>query len=68
MRSCVILLTKLNTPCTEGYRSGHNGADSKSVCAQAHKGSNPFPSARMRLITATDPQSVTLCGFFRRNR
>ena len=29
MRSCVILLTKLNTPCTEGYRSGHNGADSK---------------------------------------
>ena len=30
----------------EGYRSGHNGADSKSVWAQAHKGSNPFPSAK----------------------
>ena len=30
---------------TERYRSGHNGADSKSVCAKAHKGSNPFLSA-----------------------
>ena len=29
----------------EGYRSGHNGADSKSVWAQAHAGSNPAPSA-----------------------
>ena len=25
----------------ERYRSGHNGADSKSVCAKAHEGSNP---------------------------
>ena len=23
------------------YRSGHNGADSKSVCEQSHGGSNP---------------------------
>ena len=23
------------------YRSGHNGADSKSVCEQSHEGSNP---------------------------
>ena len=23
------------------YRSGHNGADSKSVCGQPHVGSNP---------------------------
>ena len=30
---------------TERYRSGHNGADSKSVCAQAHEGSNPSLSA-----------------------
>ena len=29
----------------ERYRSGHNGADSKSVCAQAHEGSNPSLSA-----------------------
>lgn len=29
----------------EQYRSGHNGADSKSVCVQAHVGSNPTPSA-----------------------
>ena len=34
---------------TERYRSGHNGADSKSVCAKAHKGSNPFLSAKTRL-------------------
>ena len=26
---------------TQRYRSGHNGADSKSVCANAHEGSNP---------------------------
>ena len=31
---------------TEGYRSGHNGADSKSVWVQAHVGSNPTPSAK----------------------
>ena len=29
----------------ERYRSGHNGADSKSVCANAHEGSNPSLSA-----------------------
>ncbi len=29
----------------ERYRSGHNGADSKSVCAKAHEGSNPSLSA-----------------------
>ena len=29
----------------EGYRSGHNEAVLKTVWAQAHKGSNPFPSA-----------------------
>ena len=30
---------------TEAYRSGHNGADSKSVCEQSHMGSNPILSA-----------------------
>ena len=30
----------------EQYRSGHNGADSKSVCRQRHVGSNPTVSAR----------------------
>ena len=31
---------------TERYRSGHNGADSKSVCGlKPHVGSNPTPSA-----------------------
>ena len=34
---CIIIM--------ERYRSGHNGADSKSVCAQAHEGSNPSLSA-----------------------
>ena len=28
------------------YRSGHNGADSKSVCANAHEGSNPSLCAK----------------------
>ena len=31
---------------TERYRSGHNGADSKSVCLNGHAGSNPALSAR----------------------
>ena len=34
----------------ERYRSGHNGADSKSVCAQAHEGSNPSLSAKTKSI------------------
>ena len=33
----------------ERYRSGHNGADSKSVCAHAHEGSNPSLSATLSL-------------------
>ena len=28
------------------YRSGHNGADSKSVCEQSHEGSNPSRCAK----------------------
>ena len=36
---------------TERYRSGHNGADSKSVCAQAHEGSNPSLSAKKKTLT-----------------
>ena len=32
----------------ETYRSGHNGADSKSVREQSHVGSNPTVSARKR--------------------
>ena len=28
------------------YRSGHNGADSKSVCEQSHEGSNPSLCAK----------------------
>ena len=37
----------INVQCTivERYRSGHNGADSKSVCVKAHVGSNPTRSA-----------------------
>ena len=30
------------------YRSGHNGADSKSVCAKAHEGSNPSLCAKTK--------------------
>ena len=36
--------------CVEGYRSGHNGADSKSVWEQSHVGSNPTPSANCAII------------------
>ena len=37
---CIIIM--------ERYRSGHNGADSKSVCAKAHEGSNPSLSAKWK--------------------
>ena len=40
--SCVII-PMLHT---QRYRSGHNGADSKSVCAKAHEGSNPSLCAK----------------------
>ena len=39
-RCCIIIM--------ERYRSGHNGADSKSVCAKAHEGSNPSLSAKKK--------------------
>ena len=38
----------LVTRYTERYRSGHNGADSKSVCGKPHEGSNPSLSARKK--------------------
>ena len=44
-------------PNTERYRSGHNGADSKSVCAHAHEGSNPSLSATL------SPKSTILGSF-----
>ena len=34
---------------TQRYRSGHNGADSKSVCAKAHEGSNPSLCANKKV-------------------
>lgn len=34
----------------ERYRSGHNGADSKSVWEQSHAGSNPALSAIIKDI------------------
>lgn len=40
---------------TEGYRSGHNGADSKSVWVKAHVGSNPTPSARTQSYQGFQP-------------
>ena len=43
-KSCYKCL-KVNKYAVEGYRSGHNGADSKSVWEQSHAGSNPAPSA-----------------------
>ena len=45
-------------PHMETYRSGHNGADSKSVCLNGHVGSNPTVSAKRK-----NPSLVG--GFFR---
>ena len=35
------VLHMYNIKAMQRYRSGHNGADSKSVCRQLHEGSNP---------------------------
>ena len=40
------LLQRWERETPERYRSGHNGADSKSVCEQSHMGSNPILSAK----------------------
>ena len=42
------LYSELSLTHMETYRSGHNGADSKSVCGQPHVGSNPTVSAKKR--------------------
>ncbi len=48
-------LAKLQAPKfhTERYRSGHNGADSKSVWEQSHEGSNPS-------LSASEPKSARI--------
>ena len=41
----IVVMSEDFTRYMQTYRSGHNGADSKSVCGQPHVGSNPTPSA-----------------------
>ena len=48
----------------ETYRSGHNGADSKSVCGQPHEGSNPSVSARKETPFVYQTKGVS----FQRNK
>lgn len=37
----IVVMSEDITGYMQTYRSGHNGADSKSVCEQSHEGSNP---------------------------
>ena len=50
------------------YRSGHNGADSKSVCGQRHVGSNPTRCANSEIPTSVPfppwGENCTLVGIF----
>ena len=50
------------------YRSGHNGADSKSVCEQSHVGSNPTRCANSEIPTTVPfppwGENCTLVGIF----
>ena len=59
--SMILLYIKLNT---QRYRSGHNGADSKSVCAKAHEGSNPSLCARKRLRIGYNYESFSTKSAF----
>ena len=40
-KSYGIIIWLITAQKMQRYRSGHNGADSKSVCEQSHEGSNP---------------------------
>ena len=48
----------------ERYRSGHNGADSKSVCVKAHMGSNPILSASGKLPLPISQFTLVDCDIF----
>ena len=48
---------------TERYRSGHNGADSKSVCEQSHAGSNPALSAKKTRLSRSKSRKDFLAAF-----
>ena len=52
---------------TERYRSGHNGADSKSVCLNGHEGSNPSLSAKCGFHRTRKPQSRDALRLFHTN-
>ena len=47
----------------ETYRSGHNGADSKSVREQSHEGSNPSVSAKKKGQALACPFFLATEGF-----
>lgn len=42
----IVVMSEDITGYMQTYRSGHNGADSKSVCEQSHEGSNPSRCAK----------------------
>ena len=46
----IVVMSEDITGYMQTYRSGHNGADSKSVCGQPHVGSNPTVSARKSTV------------------
>ena len=48
---------------TERYRSGHNGADSKSVCLNGHAGSNPALSAKGGICRKRSRRTQGLAAF-----
>ena len=58
------LTSKLCIIYMERYRSGHNGADSKSVCGQPHVGSNPTLSVKTKeratLVLFVFTESITM--------
>ena len=47
----IVVMSEDITGYMQTYRSGHNGADSKSVWEQSHEGSNPSRCARKRRDT-----------------
>ena len=63
-KSYGIIIWLITAQKMQRYRSGHNGADSKSVCEQSHKGSNPFLSAKARLSRSKSRKEILAAFVF----
>ena len=56
----IVVMSEDVTGYMQTYRSGHNGADSKSVCGQPHVSSNLTVCAKQAVFTAQKAARISL--------